>query len=251
MKHLLLDTEATDIGWGARLVQLAYKVMETGETVNEYFKPSVPITFDAMAVHHITNDMVADKPAFSESPAKARLEALLKDHILVAHNAAYDMTILYHEGITTPQYIDTVRVAKHVLESPRHSLQYLRYSLGLKVDAAAHDALGDVLVLESLFDHLARVVQSKFSLKTARAASKKMLALTQAPVLLQEIRFGKYKGKTFKEVGSLDEGYLEWLLRSESEKRESEQDEDLLYTLKHYLRRADPPSAAGKNQTLW
>lgn len=236
MQHILLDTETTDVGWNARLVQLGYKILETGESVNELFKPPHPIDIGAMAVHHITNEMVHDKPAFQDTEHKQKLQKLLDDHILVAHNANYDMTILYHEGITTRQYIDTVRVAKHVIESPRHGLQYLRYFLGLTIEATAHDAFGDVLILEQLFNRLRQATREKFSLESDEAVSEKMLELTQTPVLLSTIRFGKYKATPFEKIFREDPGYLEWLLGSESAKKESEQDEELLYTLKYYLK---------------
>jgi hypothetical protein len=49
-----------------RLCQLAYK-LETGEIVNKLFKPPLPIAIEPMSIHHITNEMVADKPAFKGS----------------------------------------------------------------------------------------------------------------------------------------------------------------------------------------
>lgn len=235
MKHILLDTETTDVGWNGRLVQLAYKILETGEEFNKLYKPDSPISIDAMAVHHITNEMVEDKPAFVDTSDKDELQALLEENVLVAHNAPFDMRILYHEGIVTRQYIDTVRVAKHVIESPRHSLQYLRYLLKLNVEAIAHDAYGDVLILEKLFTHLQKVVAEKFSL-ASNEICEKMLELTQTPVLLRYIRFGKHKGKEFELLLHEDRGYLEWLLDSESQKKESEQDEELVYTLKYHLK---------------
>lgn len=71
MQIILLDTETTSIEPDARLVQLAYKNLATGETLNEYFKPPIPISYGSMAVHHITHEMVADKPAFIGSKQQA------------------------------------------------------------------------------------------------------------------------------------------------------------------------------------
>ena len=52
MHLILLDTETTDLQ-NARLIQLAYKNLGSGEVVNEFFKPPVPISYGAMATHHV------------------------------------------------------------------------------------------------------------------------------------------------------------------------------------------------------
>ena len=250
MPLLFLDTETTDKTPDSRLLQLAYKDTTTGESVNEYFKPpaGVTISFGAMAVHHITPKMVADKVEFQGSPARSRLQELLKDHLLVAHNAPFDAKILANEGITVDpaRTIDTLRVSKHLIpESEQYKLQYLRYALNLdgalEAPAFPHDAAGDVIILESLFNHLGSVIQQKFTLGGTDEIIKKMLELTQTPVLLQTFAFGKYINKTFQEVASADRGYLEWLAASESKKPKPDQNEELVYTLGWWLNRKITP----------
>jgi len=236
MDIILLDTETTGIDETSKLVQLAYKNLNSGEVVNEFFKPLIPISFGSMAVHHITNEMVADKPAFEGSDIKNTLADILKQNIMVAHNALFDMMILVNEGLNMGKYIDTLRVAKHVLNSEQYSMQYLRYSLGLKVtEVVAHDALGDITVLEALFLYLKDIVKNKFKLSSDEAVYNKMMELTQTPVVLDKIQFGKYKGKSFGEIFTIDRRYLEWLYGSETQKIEIEQNEDLVHTLKEYL----------------
>lgn len=235
MQIILLDTETTDKDEKARLIQLAYKNMATGDEVNEYFKPPVPISYGAMATHHVTDEMVADKPIFDQSEPQASLIRMLADNILVAHNAPFDIMVLKNEGVEVDKYIDTLRLARHLLDSEQYNLQYLRYSLKLNVAGAAHDAMGDVRVLESLFEYFKKAIKNKFVLSAGDEVLEKMLKLTQTPVLLNIFKFGKYKGKTFAEVKVTDKGYLEWLYGSESKKSEFEQSEELIYTLKHYL----------------
>ena len=75
---IFLDTETTGTETKDRLCQLAYK-LETGEIVNELFKPPLPIAIEAMSVHHITNEQVADKPEFKESPDFQKMVNLLND----------------------------------------------------------------------------------------------------------------------------------------------------------------------------
>ncbi len=237
MHPIFIDTETTDTSEDARLVQLAYKNSDTGEVVDELFKPPVPISVGAMAVHHITNEMVQDKQSFEMSLHREKIRELLRNNILVAHNARFDISILANEGVETEQYIDTLRVSRHVIDSEQYSLQYLRYELGLTIDenVHAHDALGDILVLEKLYYNLSDSMKVKYSLSSDKEVLLKMVELTHLPVLLDEFKFGKYKGERFKDVATEDPGYIQWLYDSETKKPKSEQNEDLVYTLKNYL----------------
>ncbi|MFA7314714.1 MAG: exonuclease domain-containing protein [Candidatus Magasanikbacteria bacterium] len=235
MKILFLDTETTDLDKDTRMIQLAYKNRLTGDTVNEYFKPPKEISVGAMSIHHVTNEMVKDKPSFANSQFKKDLEILLEDYIVVAHNAIFDIGVLQNEGLKTKEYIDTLRVARHVVESPEHKLQYLRYLLKLNVEGLAHDAWGDILVLEALFEYLFPFVKNKFLLITDEEVLGKMKELTVTPVPLKNFTFGKHNGKSFEEVSKIDKSYLDWLYNSEMQKPEEERKEDMIFTLKFYL----------------
>lgn len=230
MDVIFLDTETTGVHAGQdRLCSVAYK---TGATARHgFFKPPQPISIDAMAVHHITNDMVADKPAFIESETYEELSGLLKNNILVAHNAPFDVAILEAEGISVSAYICTLRVARHLDTEgkiPRFGLQYLRYLLDINIPGAvAHDAAGDVLILEALFNRL----QDKIGVE-------EMVEISQEPALLHRINFGKHRGRLIKDIAATDRGYLQWLL-SEKERaagtKVGPDDADWIHTLKHYL----------------
>lgn len=236
MNIIFLDTETTDLV-EPRLVQLAYKNVATGSVVNEYFKPPVPISFGSMATHHITEEMVADKPTFEGSPQREELLQLIQDSIVVAHNAEFDIATLANEGVGVIGSIDTEQVARHLIVSDRYALQYIRYALHLNVSAKAHDALGDVLVLEALFYHLKDVAKKTFDLSSDDQIVQKMMELSTAPVLLTTMVFGKYKGKSFIEVLELDKQYLEWMYGTKTEKgvRIDSRDENLVNTLKFHL----------------
>src|SRR3989338_10471414 len=116
--------------------------------------------------------MVTDKPAFSESEDMEKIKALFEDenYVVVAHNAPFDLMIIKKEGITPANFICTLRVARHLDKENKieqYKLQYLRYYLDIEIDATAHDALGDVLVLEKLFERL----KNKIMQEPARNAS--------------------------------------------------------------------------------
>ena len=97
---IFLDTETTGTEKDDRLCQLAFK-LESGEIVNKLFKPPLPIAIEPMSVHHITNEMVADKPTFKGGHDHQKLVALLNDdkNILVAHTTKFDVNMLIKEGV--------------------------------------------------------------------------------------------------------------------------------------------------------
>jgi len=98
-------------------------------------------------------------------------------------------------------------------------------------DLVLHDAIGDVLVLEALYENLLAKLTAQ--LGSEELAVKEMLDISSKPKLFTTIRFGKHKGKRIEEIAREDRGYLEWLLREK--KKEGEGEEDWIYTLKHFL----------------
>ena len=237
MKVLFLDTETTGNSDTDRLCQLAVKERFVDEPlVNALYKPPVPISIESMAIHHITERMVAGKPAFKDAAEYVGLKDLLEheETITVAHNATFDVAMLAREGVVPRQTICTYKLAYALDPSdilPNYRLQYLRYLLDLDVEAEAHDAWGDVLVLEALFERLAEKMKERHG--TEEAALSAMLAISARPLLFTTLRFGKYNGKKIEEVVKTDQDYLEWLLREKEKDPAGEA--DWIYTLKHYL----------------
>ena len=186
----------------------------------------MPISIDAMAIHHITNKMVEDKPPFKGSEAYERLSKLISDehNIIVAHNARFDLEMLNQEGVHPPKVICTLKLARYLDSAgviPKYNLQYLRYYLGLEIDAKAHDAFGDILVLESVFKR----IYAKFVSNGMRNPVNQMIKVSNNPILIPRMPFGKHKGMLFSEV---PQDYLEWLLGTEL-------DEDMAFTDKTNL----------------
>lgn len=239
MKLLFLDTETTGRNDEDRLCQVAFclAVAEPKirrEILNHYFRPPLPVCYEAMAVHHITNEFLEREPLFSDSDTKKFLTDN-KDAVLIAHNAPFDLAMLAKEDVKFPLYIDTLRVAMHLIESESYKLQYLRYSLNLKIEGKAHDAEGDVNVLISLYEHLVALVEQQLQSSDMEKIVNRMMALSVEPVLLKKFAFGKYFGQTYEDVIKKDYGYFNWLLGAESEKPTSQQNQDLIYTLKKYM----------------
>lgn len=222
---IFLDTETTGTEPEDRLCQLAFKT-EAGLVVNELFNPKRPISIEAMAVHHITNRMVAEKPPFRESATYSSLQGLLKDagNVVVAHNAQFDVEMLKREGLHPSRVICTLKLARFLDPKgtiPQYNLQYLRYYLDLEIEATPHDALGDIMVLEALFKR----IEAKFARIGTPEVRGEMIRISSAPVLISRMPFGKHKGAL---IGEVPPDYLEWLAGTEL-------DEDLAYTVRYHL----------------
>ncbi|MEA3374199.1 MAG: exonuclease domain-containing protein [Campylobacterota bacterium] len=233
---IYLDLETTGVEKKDRICAIGLIAVE-GEDVtvmNDLVKPPRKIRPEAMAVHHITNEMVSDKPPFLDSETVKWLsEHNSADNVLIAHNVDFELTMLQREGIVWQgAIIDTLKCTKHLIkEVEKHSLQYLRYELGLyksEVKAAktldipliAHTVLSDALHAKLLHEYLNEM-----------ADDERLFELTVERALIQKFNFGKYSGRYIEEIAMRDPGYLEWMLGNMFD-----MDEDLRYSVEYYMR---------------
>lgn len=242
-KIFCLDTETTAWMTAGRVVQFA--IVDRDGYRNEWLiHPPTPIEIGTQAVHHITPKMVTGAPNFFESDGYIELSRRIEAwEILVAHHAPFDVRILKNEGVQVPEYIDTCRVARHILNAEWISsfwLQYLRYALRLDDDhiweltsGYAHSALYDTIVLSWLFEAL---MDRIIFLSPDKDPIEVMLVLTHKPVVaVTKIRFGKYRGKTIEEIFQKDKKYLQWLYTEQLNAPVEDQNIDLIDSLQKYF----------------
>ena len=229
---LFLDTETTGREKEDRLIQICYNRQGWSFPINKFYNPPVPISFEAMAVHHITNDDVFNMPSFKDSGDLPVLQKLLDDNVLVAHNAPFDIDFLEREGLKVNLFIDTLKIAKFLMDEPSYKLQYLRYRLGITLkEATAHDAEGDVAVLEAIFIWFAAVLSVSGKVPMDEVF-RDMIEISQKPSLYRRFNFGKYKGELFEDIATKDIQYLHWLNDKSDIPKE---DVDLKTTLFYWL----------------
>ena len=235
-KIIILDTETTGAGEADRICQLSYLVCdEKGEILelhNDLCTPPLPISFEAMAIHHITPEMIEGTPTCIETIAFKRLVELnTPENLMVIQNAEFDLGMLAKEGmISNMKLVDTFRVLRawHPLDTP-HGLQFKRYQWGLYkqeqplidklgIVINAHDALGDVIVLKHLYEKL-----------TESHTVESMIELCSKPIILECIPFGKHKGKRFEEVAIDARNDLKYMIEN------FDLDGDLRATLLHHM----------------
>ena len=231
-KLLFIDTETTGVSEEDRLLQVAYR-FDGGEFINEYFNPGTPIKFGAMAIHHVTEKDIAEKPLFKGSRTESHLVDISEqDATFVAHNALYDLGMMEKEGITFKSHIDTLKIAKMLDTEGKfenHTLQYLRYYYGLDINLnglSPHDALADIIVLEEVTYQLASELCKKEGI-AYDAAFERMIEISSTPNLLHICHFKKHKGETWESVAKNNMGYIRYF-------DDKDVDEDTRYTMDYW-----------------
>ncbi|MDY0117861.1 MAG: 3'-5' exonuclease, partial [Sulfurimonadaceae bacterium] len=218
-KIIILDTETTGVSELDRICQLSYIVLGSDgkieEIHNEFCTPPLAITFEAMAIHHITPEMLEGTSTCRETKAYKRLcELNIPDNIMVIQNAEFDLDMLAKEGfVFNMQLVDTFRIlrASYPHDTP-HGLQFKRYQWGLYkkehalmreygIEIKAHDALGDVVVLKHLYEKMLE-----------EHTAEEMIELCAKPIILEFLTFGKHKGKRFEDVAIESRNDLRFML---------------------------------------
>ena len=223
MKIAVIDTETTGLDpEKGSIVELAIVSLPSFTNFSSLVKPEHPIELQAMAAHHLTEDMVADADPFEKVIADSMIE---EADFIAAHNAEFDSGFL--PPVKEKPWICTWRCARHLYpDSPSHSNQVLRYYLKLNdkiqsdkdgrkiMKLPPHRALPDAWVT-------AHILNVMLETKTPQ----ELVELTKQPILLKMCNFGKHRGTEWEKV---PKDYLAWILRQNF-------DADTLFTVKHHL----------------
>ena len=94
--EIVLDTETTGLDFTReRLVEFAAVRLENGKIKDEFqtlINPEQHIRKSSIAIHGITQEMVADAP--TEAEAMPKIMEFIGDYPIVAHNAIFDYSFL-------------------------------------------------------------------------------------------------------------------------------------------------------------
>jgi DNA polymerase III epsilon subunit-like protein len=225
------------------------------KTWSEYIKP-VKTDYDnltdeeyqAMATTGITKERLAEKAIdYKKSLFFQELKTNNnKEHVLVAHNAKFDINMLrtiddFKENFNF-SVIDTLVVARDVLETSKHSLQFLRYKMGYYRDEEkmvktilgenaelnAHEAISDVIFLTQLFNDLKGKVAQKYNIKDKEEIIDKMIDISTQVTLQSVLPMTDQKGETYFDEIKNKSWTVKWLY----DKIEKEQNPELHFTTK-------------------
>lgn len=198
----VIDTETCGLQGG--VVEVASVDIIAGQIVNpmsDLVRPDRPISYQAMAIHKITEQMVADKPWIEDVVPRYQ-----GSPYYVAHNASFDRRMLPD---ISGDWICTVKLARRLWPGMKYSNMGLYKSLKLQVDTPPglhhHRALFDCYITAALLQRI--IEESGWS-------AEEMVTITGRPALVNTLTFGKYRGKEIAEIARQDPGYLRWMLNN-------------------------------------
>lgn len=163
MRQIVLDTETTGIEpkEGHRIIEIGCVEMInrrlTGRTYHRYINPERVVEDEAISVHGITNEFLADKPLFAD--IQDEFIEFIRGADLVIHNAVFDVGFMDHEfGLNGHnerikdfcQVTDTLALARKKHPGQKNNLDALCRRYG--IDNSHRELHGALLDSEILAD---------------------------------------------------------------------------------------------------
>lgn len=234
----VIDTETTGIEDPAEMVEIGWtdvRLFPDGWAIERgphslLVNPGMPISFPAMAVHHITEH----EASFGLSPETALKMALTGADIVCAHNWRFDSRFIR----STLPAICTFKCSRTIWpDLQSHGNGAIRYELGL--------CLGDERTQPSHRAGPDTWVTAHILLKLLETRSvEDLIHISSNPVLLRKIGFGKHEGKKFSE---LPWDYLDWIVNKSAMPSEPEK-EDVVHTARIELERRNMPNVTAHSE---
>jgi len=222
---IFFDLETTGVSITQdRICQVgAIKIFPDGmrETKNVLINPEMVMSDEVIAIHNITNEMVADKPKFKQ--VAASMLKWFSGCDLAGYNTdAFDIPFLCEEfarcglklDLSDCAFIDVLKVERKV--NP-HNLgdTYKRY-FGKEMEGAAHDALVDTQATLEVFleqckkNELGTIAELD---KTLQGDNERFDFANKMYIKEGQVfwNFGKERDKLVKET----KGYANWVLKGD------------------------------------
>jgi DNA polymerase-3 subunit epsilon len=187
-RQVVLDTETTglDPTQGHRVIEIGCLELlnrrQTDRRFHVYLQPDRAIDQEAIKVHGITNEFLADQPRFAD--VADEFLNFVRDAELIIHNAAFDVGFLNHElrrcgrGQILIEHIckveDTLLMARQRHPGQRNNLDALckRYNVD-NTQRALHGALLDAEILAEVYLAMTRQQDSLFIRESAASAQRR------------------------------------------------------------------------------
>jgi DNA polymerase III subunit epsilon len=194
-RQIFLDTETTGLSAesGDRLIEIGCLEMVnrrlTGRRLHVYVNPERSSHEDALKVHGITDEFLADKPRFAE--VAQQLIDYVKGAELIIHNAAFDVGFidaelkraglapLHEHGV---QITDSLLLAREMFPGKSNSLDALCRRLEVdNSNRTLHGALLDAGLLAEVYIRMTRG-QDSLVIDAASASASAGAVLDIAPI---------------------------------------------------------------------
>ena len=218
---ICLDCEFTGLDLDKdRILELAAVRFSFNSVMAQFdalINPGCPISDESFAIHHISQQMIAEKPTIEK--ILPDFFSFVGEEIIIGHGIGYDLAMIERAAgrskipytLKSGLCIDTLRLARLYGDSPNNSLESLAHHFNVP-NPGSHRALNDVMMNIEVFKHLVRRYKTL----------EQIFEILSKPIKMKFMPLGKHKGRQF---GEIPLQYLKWAASMDF-------DQDLLYTLR-------------------
>ena len=214
MQAIILDTEThtlngqpIEIAYAPIDVQNGKLTLDKSKLFDQLYSVDEPVSFAAMAVHHILESDLLNKPHYSSFTLPPDTQ------YIIGHNIDYDIRAIEKCGVNTSSIkaICTLALARRVWpDAEAHNISALIYMISKGSEKAremikkAHRADMDIILTANILMHIVHQlnINSMEELYTASEDAR----------IPRSINFGKHRGTN---ITDLPADYIQWLLRQD------------------------------------
>lgn len=214
MQAIILDTETHTLN--GQPIEIAYAPVEIVEhkirldksrLFDQLYSCDEPISFAAMAVHHILQSDLEGQPHYSS------FKLPQETTYIIGHNIDYDIRALEKCGVDCSpiKAICTLALARRVWpEAEAHNISALIYMISKGSERArdmihkAHRADMDIILTANILMHIVHHLKIN--------SLEELFAASEDARIPRSINFGKHRGTA---IAELPADYVQWLLRQD------------------------------------
>ncbi|PJG43824.1 DNA exonuclease [Acinetobacter tandoii] len=214
MQAIILDTEThtlngqpIEIAYAPIDVQNGKLTLDKSKLFDQLYSVDEPISFAAMAVHHILESDLLNKPHYSSFTLPPDTQ------YIIGHNIDYDIRAIEKCGVNTNSIkaICTLALARRVWpDAEAHNISALIYMISKGSEKAremikkAHRADMDIILTANILMHIVHQLNIN--------SMEELYAASEDARIPRSINFGKHRGTN---IVDLPADYIQWLLRQD------------------------------------
>ena len=214
MQAIILDTEThtlnglpIEIAYAPIKIESGKLSLDKSQIFDQLYQVNQPISYAAMAVHHILESDLVDQPNYREFQLPEQTS------YIIGHNVDYDIAAIARGGVDTSKLkpICTLALARHVWEEAEaHNISALIYLISKGSDKAremlkgAHRADADIILTANILMHIIHRLNIQ--------DIEQLYIASEEARIPKSITFGKHKGTAIQDLPA---DYIQWLLRQD------------------------------------
>jgi DNA polymerase III epsilon subunit family exonuclease len=163
-----LETTGLDVIEGDSICEIGALKVRNREVIDKFqtlVNPGKRIPHEVYLIHKISDDDVKDAPRFSDIVEAT--STFLKDSVVCAYNAEFDIGFINHESrrihFKSPELpvLDILTMARKTVKLPRYTLEYAAKFFNVDHSSGFHRALNDSLVAFQVFLKLHDILKER------------------------------------------------------------------------------------------